>query len=232
MRTASCNSYFLFIICYLLLTGQQLLSAQEVFDHPLDSRNLPGYTAICNELAGNKYIKGSFTLIRTPRRGRSMESNGYFIINTGTGIVWDTRSPVLSTMTVGRDFIIQTIPGKPRSITNTSGNQVFLSMAETFDAVFTGKSGQLQEKFDNYFVSAISGDFSIWTIGLIPKERTMRNFIDRIILEGTGGNGNGQTKITSISMFEPSGNCTSYYLSNHSYPDELSNDEKSFFSVE
>jgi len=161
-----------------------------------------------------------------------MESNGYFIINAGTGVVWDTRSPVLSIMTVGRDFIIQSSPGKPRSVTNTGGNPVFLNMAETFDAVFTGKAAELIEKFDNFFIENRTGNGTTWTIGLIPKEKTVRNFIDRIVLEGKSGNGDKSALISSITMYDRSGESTRYNLSNHNYPIELSDEEKSFFSVE
>jgi hypothetical protein len=202
-----------------------------VFDHPLSAKTLPRYTALCAELAGRPYIQGAFEQTKTiPRLGRSLVSKGNFIIAAELGMVWETRSPFPSTMAVGRDFIIQSVPGGTKSKIDARGNETFLSLADTISAIFTGNAQRLREQFDNYFLEAPAG--TLWTLGLVPREKTVRVFAERIILSGDTGGAGKPALIRSIIIHEQNGGSVSYTLSDHRFPAALKADEKALFSIE
>jgi hypothetical protein len=205
-----------------------MLHAQSpaVFDHLLSGENLSRYTAICAELAARPLIKGAFEQTKTiVRLNRSLVSKGNFIIAAELGMVWDTRSPFPSTMTVGRDFLVQSLPDGTKSKIDARGNETFISLADTLSAVFTGNAAKLRQNFDNYFFE--SGN--VWTIGLIPRDAAIRSFAERIIL--SGGTAEGGALIRSIIIYEQNGNSAAYVLSGLSFPLALDSDEKALFSV-
>ena len=202
----------------------------DVFAHPLADA-LPRYTAICAELAARPLIKGSFKLAKTlPRLSRSLVSQGDFIIAAEQGMVWETRSPFPSTMIVGRDFVAQSTPGGTKSKIDARGNELFMSMADTMSALFTGNAEKLREGFDCYFVE--NGDGTVWTMGLVPREWTVRSFMERIILSGNAGGGGGGALIRSIVIYEPGGGSVAYALSDHRFPAALEPSEAALFSID
>jgi hypothetical protein len=195
-----------------------------VFTRPLNAVTRPRYLAVCAEIASRPVIKGNFEQTKTIQRlNRSLVSSGNFIIAAAQGMVWDTRSPFPSVMAVGGDFIIQSTPGGGRSKMDAGGNETFLSLANTISAIFTGNAQSLLEKFDNFFVEDSPG---AWTIGLIPREASVRGFAERIILRGDSG------LLRSILLEERNGGSIQYILSNHVFYDSLSADEKALFALD
>ncbi|GHV95877.1 hypothetical protein AGMMS50293_21970 [Spirochaetia bacterium] len=201
-----------------------------VFDHPLSAETLPRYTALCAELSSHPVIKGSFEQTKTIRRlNRSLVSRGEFLIAAEHGMVWITSAPFPSTMAVGRDFIIQSVPGGSKTKLDAGGNETFLSLADTISAIFTGNVQRLREQFDNYFTESRTADGTVWTLGLAPRESAVRLFAERIIL--SGGAGGKSAAIRSITIYERGGDSVSYTLWDHRFPAALEADEQAYFSL-
>jgi hypothetical protein len=199
----------------------------EIFNHPLDGDTRSRFDGVCADLAKNPVIKGGFEQTKTiSRLNRSLVSRGDFIIAAELGMVWDTKTPFPSTMTVGRDYIFQSTPSGAKTKLDARGNETFLRLADTINAIFTGNSRLLLENFAVYFAGAGSS----WTIGLIPVEKSVKLFAARILMSGESGGGRIQTAvIRDITLYEQNGDAISYRLSNHSYPGILSARERSLF---
>lgn len=179
---------------------------------------------VCNQLAVNKITKGNFVQTKTMNSAkgkRELKSSGEFIFSL-EGIVWKTEKPFPSTMVVGKTSIIQIAKDGTKKVTDTSDNKVFASVAETLIAVFSNDYSQLVKLFDVTFNSA---DGSSWKAVLVPKDSTISSVLGSLELTGTNAT------LESIVMTEASGNTTSYAISNHSYPKDLSPDEKNLFST-
>ena len=219
-------------VFFLLFCGITLLWAQgeDVFNYPLSNQNLQTYNAICAQLAGRPFTKGAFEQTRTMKSlNRSFVSNGDFIIAADIGLVWITKSPFPSVMALGKDYIIQSVPGGTGTRIDAKGNETFVNMAETLSSLFTGNAQMLRSKFDNYFMETQSPQGKIWTLGLIPREQAVRTYARQFILQGAEG-GNG-VLIRSMVTHEQSGDSISYVFSGHSFPAELEAHEKAYFSV-
>jgi hypothetical protein len=200
--------------------GAQELS-EEVFQFPLSQATLERYREINRILAAHPLIKGDFTQKKTLNRfKRSLESEGTFIIDAERGIVWETRRPFPSTLAVGRDYLIQWSPGGRKTKLDARGNEIFLRLAETISAVFSGNTARLLDDFDNYFIEAGGS----WTVGLVPGEKILRSFAQRIIL-------GGDSVIRYITLYEQNGDTIQYELSGHVFPGVLSPREITLFSL-
>lgn len=205
------------LVCFL--GGNLRAQTPDVFRFPLSAENLPRYTAICDTLAGHPVVKGSFVQKKTLRSlNRSLLSGGFFIIDAELGIVWDTRSPFPSTMAVGRDYLIQSVPGGAKTKLNAAGNETFLRFSDTISAVFSGNAQKLLDNFENYFTESRGS----WTLGLIPSEGTIRSFAARIIMSG-------DSVIRNITLYEQNGDTIQYELSDHVFPEDLGSDERALF---
>jgi hypothetical protein len=219
------------LFCFAALSDMPAQDS-DVFAHPLSAETLPRYTAVCAELAGHPLVKGSFEQTKTlPRLDRSLVSSGVFIIAAELGMVWETRSPFPSTVTMGRDFMIQSTPGGAKSKVDARGNGIFMSIADTMSALFTGDAARLRRQFDNYFMETREQGGTVWTIGLVPREKAVRSFAERILLSGDSGAGK-DTLIRSVTLHTPDGGSVRYALSGHRFPVALEADEKALFSFE
>ena len=215
-----------FFLCALFFMGFAFLSAQEVFDYPLNDDTLARYTEICTRLSDHPLIKGSFEQTKTIMRlGRSLNSKGSFIIAAELGMVWDTVTPFPSTIAVGRDFIIMTGPGGLKTKVDAQGNETFVSIADTMSAVFSGNTRTLRDKFENYFVE--NRETGTWTLGLIPNDNAVRVFARHIVLTG----GSDPVLIQSIVIYSQNGDTISYSMRNHHFPAVLEPNEKDLFSL-
>jgi hypothetical protein len=188
------------------------------------------FIATCTRLAENRFVTGNFELEKIlNRNNRSLKSSGNFIIAADMGMVWDTISPVRSSMTLGKDYIIQARPGRQRNVTSAQGNETFLRVAEVMSMIFTGNNSGILDNFDVYYSGSLGSlgnqsSLDNWELGLSPLDRTISSFMKQIILKGG-------TDIRYIQIHEQNGDITNYFLSNHKYPGELSADEKAFFII-
>ena len=211
------------IVFVLIIFLSVMAQAQneEVFRHPLTAQTIPAFRAACASLARHPNTRGRFEQEKIlSRLNRSLKSSGNFIIAVGSGMVWDTVSPFPSTLVLGADYLIQSRPGGQKTVLSAQGNEVFLSMAEVISAVFSGNARGLENNF-NIFYYTVSNS---WEMGLIPQDRAINSFAQRIIMKG-------DSVIKSIQITEQSGDSTIYILSNHNFPEALNADERALFSL-
>jgi hypothetical protein len=195
-------------------------ATEEIFRHPLEPKTMEAFKTTCSRLAEHSIVQGNFEQEKTlSRLKRTLKSSGNFIIASGLGMVWDTVKPFASTLTLGKDYLIQSRPGGQKTVLNAQGNETFLRMAEVISAVFSGNSQGLMDNFDIFYAGAAAG----WELGLSPKNAAIGSFAEKIIMKGDAA-------IRSIIIYEQNGDAVQYFLSNHRYPAELNDNEKSFFS--
>ena len=210
------------IILLLFNTG---LYAQtdtgNIFNHPLQSANMDAFIRTCARLAEHQFVTGNFEQERRLNRlGRSLISSGNFIIARDMGMVWDTLSPFPSSLTLGKDHIIQSRPGGQRSLISAQGNETFLSIAEIISTIFSGNSQSLLDNFQVFFYSSPND----WELGLIPRSNVLLGFMEKITMRGSSA-------IRFIEIHEQNGDSITYTLLNHRHPIELSEHEKDFFTI-
>jgi len=194
---------------------------EEVFRHPLGPETLEAFKAVSGKLAEKPLVKGSFEQEKTiSSLGRSLKASGNFIIAAELGMVWDTLHPFPSTLALGKDYLVQIRPGRQKMLVSAQGNETFIRLAGVISDVFSGNSAGLLNNFEVYYRENPAG----WEIGLIPKDKAMQSFAVKIIMKG-------DTAIRSIFINEYSGGTIRYILSNHSYPSELANHEKTLFTL-
>ncbi|MDR2096825.1 MAG: outer membrane lipoprotein carrier protein LolA [Treponema sp.] len=195
-----------------------------VFRSPLGAENRARFNEICAALSGYPVIKGTFEQTKTlSRLNRSLVSRGNFIIARDLGMVWETLKPFPSTLSAGRDYLLQSTPSGVKTRLDAKGNETFLRFADTISAVFSGNSQKLQDNFEVYFTATAKG----WILGLIPSERAIRSFAERIILSGDALRDG--TVIRTVLLYEKNGDSIYYALSDHRFPDSLSLHERSLF---
>jgi len=193
--------------------------SEEIFSRPLVPQTMDAFKTTCSHIAEHIFVRGNFEQEKIIKHlNRSLKSSGKFIIAIGLGMVWDTVKPFPSTLTLGKDYIIQSRPGGHKTVLNAQGNETFLRTAELISAVFSGNSQGLMDNFNVYY----SGSAADWELGLSPKNNNFDAFAEKIIMKGDAA-------IRSILIYEQNGDIVKYYLSNHNYPAELNVNEKNLF---
>jgi hypothetical protein len=214
----------------LFLLGTYTWAQNPVFDHPLSTQNLVRFDTVCAQLARRPYTKGIFVQTRTlSRQNRSLVSSGDFIVAADLGVVWITKSPVPSITALGRDYMIQSVPGGTGTRIDAAGNDIFISMADTISSLFTGNAQRLKTSFDNYYLEVLTAGVRVWTVGLVPKDRTFRSYAQRIVIEGVASE--QEAIIQSIVIYESTGDSLTYAFSGQIFPNTLEDRERAYFRV-
>ena len=181
--------------------------------------------SICAELSKNKITKGNFIQEKTiTKTGKVLKSSGNFIFSE-SGILWATEKPFPSTMILGKDFMIQVSADRTKKIMNAGGNGVFKNISSTLLAVFSNNVPALNDKFNIEFNTQKEN----WTVILKPKDSTVASFMNSIVLNGNSTS--AKTEIISVELTEAKGNKVLYKFINQTHPEELTEDEKTFFDV-
>jgi len=215
-----------FLMLFFFATWQT--QAQDIFRYPLGPQTTEAFRTTCSRLAEHPFIRGNFEQEKTlARLNRSLKSSGNFIIAADLGMVWDTGKPFPSTLALGKDYLIQSRPGGQKTVLSAQGNETFLRMAEVISTVFSGNAQGLLDNFEVYYSGNANGDTAggnaVWELGLSPLDKAINSFAEKIIMKGDAA-------IRSIQIYEQNGDTIKYILSNHSYPAELTINEKAFFS--
>ena len=193
----------------------------DVFDHPLSPQTMSAFKATSERLAVHPIVQGNFEQEKIlDRLGRSLKSSGNFIIAAELGMVWDTLKPFPSTLTLGKDYLVQSRPGGQKTVLSAQGNETFIRLAEVLSAVFSGHTKKLEDNFKVYYLGAASG----WELGLLPSDSAIASFAVKITMKG-------DEAMRSILINEQNGDSITYIMSNHSYPPELAPHEKSLFAI-
>lgn len=184
------------------------------------------FEKVCNQLGKNSITKGDFQQIKTMNSSkgkRELKSNGQFILSLD-GIMWKTQKPFPSTMVVGLDYVVQIAANGTKTVKDTAENQTFSNVASTVVAVFSNDYAQIQKNFAVNFKAEANNK---WSATLVPKDKTIASVMSSITLKGSSSS--SSATLESIIMSEGEDNTTTYIFTNHSYPKELTKDEKSYF---
>jgi hypothetical protein len=212
---------FIFLLFFLTSGLWAQSPSGDVFSQPLrpETRNM--FNATCAQLAEHPLVRGNFEQEKLLNRlNRSLKSSGNFIIAADLGMVWETLKPFPSTLSLGKDFLIQSRPGGQKTVISAKGNETFIRLAEVLSAVFSGQSQSLLNNFEVFY----SGSTSNWELGLVPLDKAIATFMVTIIIKG-------DRSIQSIVIHEQTGDAIHYILTNHNYPAELNVHEKDFFAL-
>jgi hypothetical protein len=219
-------SFYAFFLLFSGLAYAQT-PAGEVFAFPLGESSRPRFNELCAALSGHPFVRGTFSQTKTiSSLRRSLVSEGNFIIAADMGMVWETLTPFPSTLTAGRDYLVQSTPSGTKTRLDARGNETFLRFSDTISAVFSGNAQKLLDNFTVYFTE--SGD--VWTMGLVPSEKAIRSFAARIIMSGEAPP--GEALIRTVILHEQNGDSIRYTLSGHRFPVSLDANERAFFDVQ
>lgn len=174
---------------------------------------------VCQVISSKKITKGDFKQNKLIKRlKREMASEGVFIISAEDGILWETERPYYSAMAMTKSAIIQTNAKGKKTVLSSNSNATFEQFATVLSSVFTGNSNSLLENFEVEFV----GTTDNWNINLKPKNSTVKNFVSEIEMAG-------KISIDRMTIHEPNGDFVRYEFMNHIYPENLTDEEKSYF---
>lgn len=209
------KSFFILIMFFLL----PLLA----FSQPAESSKFTdeeSFAKVCDAISSKKITKGDFKQLKFIHRfKREMASSGIFLISSDDGILWQTQKPYFSTMVMTKNAIIQTNAKGKKSVLSADSNATFEQFASVLSSVFTGNSEALTKNFDVEFI----GTTDNWNINLIPKNSSVRKFVEEIEMAG-------KISIDLMTIHEPNGDYIRYDFLTHVYPDSLTDEEKALFS--
>jgi len=210
-----CGFIFFNICCFIYSQDE------EIFSYPISEQTINDFRLTCALISQNQYIRGNFNQEkRITRLNRTVASSGVFVVASDMGMVWDTLKPFPTTLTLGKDYMIQSRSGGQRILLSVKGNETFIQMAQVISAVFTGNANELESNFEIFYRK----NQSSWEIGLKPLNKTINSFAQRIII-------NGDTLIKIIILIENSGDSIKYDLYNHIVSGALTENEKSYFTL-
>lgn len=179
------------------------------------------FSKVCKNLSSHPNTRGYFLQTRTvPNSNRMLKSNGDFLFSL-TGLMWKTKSPFPSTLILTRTSMTQINAHGEKTVIDTSNNKIFESMTTILSSVFSGDEKIIAKNFDITFACANNS----WNAALSPKDKTVAQVLKKLSLSGKT-----LSSLDSIVMNDASGGATRYDFSNQSYPEELSNDEKTLFT--
>ena len=193
----------------------------DVFDVPLTAATRDDFSAVCATLSAHPVQKGDFTQTKhIAKLNRALVSSGAYLISRDDGIVWQTKKPFPSVLTVTPSAITQTAASGKTSILVAGSNPTFESFSGIIRSVFAGGDGLNERQFDIFFSCSAAG----WTLGLVPKDDAVRAVAQRFVLTG-------ETALQSVIMHEPGGDFVRYEFANQTFLAALTDDEKALFSV-
>ena len=198
--------------------------------------NLPPFTLeqLCENLAKQTITSGDFTQTKILRtNGRKLMSHGNFIF-CPEGILWDTKKPFASSLIMTNDKIIQISSNGKKTVMDGKDNNLFASISETLNSVFSGDAEKLQQNFNCELYE--EEGYKIWRLALTPKDSTIASVMAELLLSGTYTFENKDSVLSIVldgfKMSEKDGNTILYSFTNLKYPEELSADEKKYFISE
>jgi outer membrane lipoprotein-sorting protein len=191
--------------------------ADDIFLYPLTMETEQDFYEVSAILVSHNVVKGKFELRRTLK---GLTSSGNFIIAGGLGMAWQTLKPYPSTLVAGKDFLIQiNAKGKKTKMSADKAGHSFLKISEAVGMIFSGDSNKMTAVFNVYFTK----NGRDWELGLIPKDVSMQTFIDRIVVKG-------DKVIKYVKMESKDGGAMEYILSDHTFENELTDNEKLLFN--
>jgi hypothetical protein len=194
--------------------------ADPVFSCPVSAGTRRVMAESFGRLSEKAVVSGTFVQAKRIRRlGRDLVSKGEFLFSARDGVYWKLVSPYPSTIVMTATRLVQVSESGEASVIESKDNVVFRRIAGTMQAVFSGRLDSLEAEFKVYF----QGEASSWRLGLVPKEKSVRDIVASLVVEG------GET-IRTLSLAEGSGDVVSYTFATTRTTDELEEGERGLFA--
>ena len=148
----------------------------DVFDHPLTDKS-----AAEELITAPEKISGDFRQEKLMSTlGVTLKSNGKFIINKESGILWQNISPLNNTTIIQRHKICTYTAKQQLTSLDTSGNEALKSILNVINSIFIQDYTEMAKYFDLYFMPVEGG----YELGLVAKDKMLASVIERMHVYG------------------------------------------------
>ena len=184
----------------LLICGTALFAVDaSIWKSPANLES-PEVQKVMQALSAAETVHGTFTQKRTVVKiKRTFESSGKFEISQKNGITWDMEKPFASKLVISDSGVVQTNADGSKTKMASADNVIFREIATSMRAVLSGNIAVLENRFDLFFLQQKKG----WSVGLLPKEKTIRKAITSIVLEG-------DKDLKKVELVDGEGNILTY----------------------
>jgi hypothetical protein len=205
----------LFCACMLLATSG-FAADGEIWKHPVKDTSSTAIDSTFAPMTAHKVVRGDFKQTKfIAQLNREFVSVGNFVIANEKGILWNTEKPFASQLAISETGMVQQNANGSRSEINAKDNVVFAQIAKAIHSIFSGSTAKLQAGFHVFF----NRQGKTWTVGLVPRESSVKKTIQSIELTGS-------TWLEQIKLVDGSGSPLLYELSNPKPSSELTAKEK------
>lgn len=205
----------LFCACMLLATSG-FAADGEIWKHPVKDTSSTAIDSTFAPMTAHKVVRGDFKQTKfIAQLNREFVSVGNFVIANEKGILWNTEKPFASQLAISETGMVQQNANGTRSEINAKDNVVFAQIAKAIHSIFSGSTAKLQAGFHVFF----NRQGKTWTVGLVPRELSVKKTIQSIELTGN-------TWLEQIKLVDGSGSPLLYELSNPKPSSELTAKEK------
>jgi hypothetical protein len=205
----------LFCACMLLATSG-FAADVEIWKHPVKDTSSTAIDSTFAPMTAHKVVRGDFKQTKfIAQLNREFVSVGNFVIANEKGILWNTEKPFASQLAISETGMVQQNANGTRSEINAKDNVVFAQIAKAIHSIFSGSTAKLQAGFHVFF----NRQGKTWTVGLVPREPSVKKTIQSIELTGS-------TWLEQIKLVDGSGSPLLYELSNPKPSSELTAKEK------
>ena len=176
------------------------------------------YILLCqvkDEYKNAKLLKGTYTQIVT-QKGRSFESSGDFIVASGYGICWFTKSPKESITVMGDKNVTQIFPNGKKKVMADSSNAMFSQIANIIKSIFTYDEKTIKDSFDQTSENGVT----VYT----PKTEELKKVIEKIEVSFASAG-----YIEKIKMYSSNNSTTEYIMKVLSKSNSLTPEETKYF---
>lgn len=205
------------LLCACALFATNGLAAEgDIWKHPLKDSGSTAIDSTFSPMTAHAVVRGDFKQTKTiAKLNREFVSFGKFVIANDKGILWDTEKPFASRLAISETRMVQENANGSRSEMNAKDNVVFAQIAKAIQSIFSGSTSKLQAGFHVFFDRRDNN----WTVGLIPKEASVKKAIQSIELSGG-------TWLERIKLVDGSGSPLLYELLNPKPGSGLTAEEK------
>lgn len=205
------------LLCaFTLFAANSFAAGGDIWKHPLKDSGSTAIDSTFSPMTAHAVVRGDFKQTKTiAQLNREFVSVGKFVIANDKGVLWDTEKPFASRLAISETRMVQQNANGSHSEISAKDNVVFAQIAKAIQSIFSGSTSKLQAGFHIFFDRRGSN----WTIGLIPREASVKKAIQSIEL--TGG-----TWLERIKLIDGSGSPLLYELSNPKPGSGLTAEEK------
>ena len=215
-KKAPMSRFFKATLFLLLLACVQ--SYAGVFDHPLKKEDAAGLEQVLSSMRKNPVVRGAFKQVKSVKKiNREFISTGRFTIAGSDGIIWSMERPFANQTAITKKKMVQRNASGSVSEMNVAENAVFNRISQTIQGIFSGDFQLIQSQFQIYY-EPVKGDKSLWVVGLVPKEATIKKQIASVELQGGAW-------LQNVKIIDGDGNPVTYEFSKVEGSDALTPEE-------